>query len=528
MTALPELPRARWVHACWTGAAVGLAVALFLPVETLVDLAGRHFNTVRDFRGDFVRGLQTLRWAAAANAVLFAALPWILKRAEFSPSPPAPWNRTDRLPAAALYAITFLLALPGLRDSFQNDEWRTLQEYIQHGPLVIVSRSIGDNHPLYGLMAWPFVVLFGKTEVALRLPSLLLGPLGPALLYLLLRRDHGRGQAFLAALPLAAAPFLIAFSHEGRAYAALFPAILGLCLIQPAALAGPRRIWIAYIGLGIAAAYLHIYASMAVVGLSGAALLRPEGRTPSGRVRNLAALLLIGCISLLLYSPILPKFFEYSARVQGHVSYRGDLASLFSEAFVLPLSPLWALPFGLALAGGLFHSRRLSAEAVAWLVTAGLQIAVTELAGSDRTARLYGPALVLGWPVLAGGLARRAGGRLFAVVLLALSLTADVAYLRLGRRDFRRGASELARLRRPGETLAVLFDCHPMNHYLKEPAEVLRPEDLIRRAPDWFTLVDENLIRVPGVAAMADREYTVEFRLPSARGELRGYRKKVR
>jgi hypothetical protein len=229
----------------------------------------------------------------------------------------------------------------------------------------------------------------------------------------------------------------------------------------------------------------------------------------------------------LLYSPILASFFEYSARVHEHPSYRGDLATLFGEAAVLPLSPLWALPFGLALAAGVFSSRRPTPEAVAWILTSALQIVVGELARSDWSARLYGPALVLAWPVLAGALARFDVGRLVAVGLLAISLTADVGYLRLGRRDFRGAAAELSRRRRPGESLAILFDCRPMNSYLKEPAEVLRPEEIVARAPDWFTLVDQNLIRVPEVAALADRDYRVEFRLPSARGEIRGYRKKA-
>jgi hypothetical protein len=110
--------------------------------------------------------------------------------------------------------------------------------------------------------------------------------------------------------------------------------------------------------------------------------------------------------------------------------------------------------------------------------------------------------------------------------LAVVTLAADVSYLRQGRRKYREAAAEIARLRKPGETFAILFDSRPMNAYLERPAEVLTAAELASRAPDWFTMVDENRISLPEAASLADRDYEVAFRLPSARGAVLGYRRK--
>jgi len=112
--------------------------------------------------------------------------------------------------------------------------------------------------------------------------------------------------------------------------------------------------------------------------------------------------------------------------------------------------------------------------------------------------------------------------------LALLTLAADVSYLRHGRRKYREAAEELARQRKPGESLALFFDCRPMNAYLKEPAEVIPAGVLATRPPDWFMIVDENQTRAPEAAAILDRDYQAAFRLPSARGAVLGYRRKSR
>lgn len=522
----PDSP-GRWPMIRGAAAAALLAVAILLPVEGVVDALAPRFNTVAGFKTDFIRGLRVLRIALAVNGLALVLLPKALKRMTFVPDAPLPWDRRDAGPAAALYLATALLAAAGLRESFQNDEWRCLDQYIRHGPLVIMSRTIADNHVLYSLLAWPFVAVLGTTEIAVRLPSFLLSPLGPPLLYLLLRREYPRHPSILAALPLAASPFFLSWVDDGRAYGILFPVILGLFLLQPGALEGSRRTWGLYIALGVAAVYLHIYASMAVVGLSAAGLLLPGGRSPSGRVRNLSALVLIGAISFLLYAPILPQYLDYSSKVRGD-AMRGGVPSVFGEAFVLPLAPVWAVLFIGAAVPGFVQGRRPSPEGLAAVVTGTLQVALTELAASDHNARLYIPSLVFAWICLARTVAKAPPlqSGILAAALLAVTAAADVRYFRIGKRDFRGGYEEISRRRKPGETFAVIFDCRPMTAYAREPLPVLYPESLILRSPDWFTVIDLNLAVIPELEAHVRKNYEEVFRLPSVRGDLLGFRKK--
>jgi hypothetical protein len=522
----PSPSRVRWTRACRTAAAALGATAIFLPVHAIVELLARHIHTVRSFPSDFVTGFQLFRLACALNALLVALLPRLLARAEFADRPSSPLTSRDRGAAAALYVLALLLAIPGLRESFQIDEWRTLEQYIRHGPLIILTRSIGDNHVLYSLLAWPFVKILGMTEVALRLPSLLLGPLAPALLYALLRRGHAPARAFIASLPLAVSPFLLAFSQEGRAYAALFPALLGMLLLQPEALAGSVRAWLGFIALGVAAVYLHLYASLAVAAIAGAAFLRPEAGTPGGRARNMTGVLLIASISLLLYSPILAKYFAYSTGVQARALPRGPFTLPLAEGFVLPLSGIWAIPFAVVFVMGARRSGRLSPDAVAFLATVLLQLAVIELSFSDRSTRLYTPAIVLAWPVIAEGLLRFPRSLYGALVLGAISLGADANYLRRGRFDYREAAHQIEQRRRPEDSVAVLFDSRPINVYLNQPVDVLSAKEFCARRPTWFTLIEGNRIPMPEVGELADRDYQEVFRLSCARGDLVGYRRK--
>jgi hypothetical protein len=517
----------KWI--CGATAAVLLTAAVILPPEAIVQALAGRFHTVKSSPSDFVRGLQLLRAALALNALLIGILPRALDRMAFKPSGSILLPREDRLPAAGLYLLALGLGALGVRESFQDDEWRCLEQYIQHGPLVIATRSAADNHVLYSLLAWPFVAVLGMTEVALRLPALLLSPLAPALLYILLRREHPRVPAFLASLPLAASSFLLSYSHDGRAYGVLFPSLLGLFLLQPAAFGGSAKAWGSYVALGVATAYLHIYASMAVIGLSATGALLPQVQSGSWRVRNGMALALTGGISLLLYAPILPQYLDYAGSVQGEVSH-GRLVDTLGQAFVLPLSWVWAVPFVGASLAGLVTARRLTPAGSAFLVTGGLLWVLTEVARSEHAARLYVPALVFGWICLAQTLAKAPSPWRVPIVLALLAITAvsDFQYFRIGRRDYREAARKIDRLKGPGETFATIFDCRPMTAYAREPFPILTPASLIARPPDWLTVIDGNLGSLPELAAFVDHGYEEIFRIPSVRGDLLGLRKRNR
>lgn len=114
------------------------------------------------------------------------------------------------------------LRLPGLGDqSLWRDEAATWTQ-INGTFAEVFSRTAGDNYPpLYNLLAWFSVKLFGNAEWVLRLPSALLGLANVALLYGLGSRIGGRSVGLLAAGLLALSGFHVWHSQEARMYALL-------------------------------------------------------------------------------------------------------------------------------------------------------------------------------------------------------------------------------------------------------------------------------------------------------------------
>ncbi len=82
--------------------------------------------------------------------------------------------------------------------------------------LPIIFKSFGDYKPgLYVYLCIPFVFLFGLTEFAVRLPSIILGSLLPIILYLLIKEINPKAHktAIISMIVLALNPYNIHFSR---------------------------------------------------------------------------------------------------------------------------------------------------------------------------------------------------------------------------------------------------------------------------------------------------------------------------
>lgn len=82
--------------------------------------------------------------------------------------------------------------------------------------LPIIFKSFGDYKPgLYIYLCIPFVFLFGLTEYAIRLPSIILGSLLPIILYLLIKEINPKAHktAIISMIVLALNPYNIHFSR---------------------------------------------------------------------------------------------------------------------------------------------------------------------------------------------------------------------------------------------------------------------------------------------------------------------------
>jgi hypothetical protein len=175
----------------------------------------------------------------------------------------APASRLDRLAraltssrAAALalalaLAVALLASLgPLAANRFHRDEaiYSSWGLDIASGHDLLVSGSAVDKPPLFLYVQALSFVLFGPTEVAARLPSLIASLASVGLVFALGRSLYGQGTGLLAAGLLAASPYAILFAPTAFTDPLMVAWVLAGCL---AAVRG-RWGW-AGIGLGLAA-----------------------------------------------------------------------------------------------------------------------------------------------------------------------------------------------------------------------------------------------------------------------------------
>jgi len=120
----------------------------------------------------------------------------------------------------AILALSLLVRLISLNQSLWFDESGTVTAVRQTAlvPLINVY-SIGDFHPPgYFVMLWGWVRIFGSSEVASRLPSVIFGVLTVFLTYLIAKKLFSEKTGLLASFLLALAPLHIYYSQEARMY----------------------------------------------------------------------------------------------------------------------------------------------------------------------------------------------------------------------------------------------------------------------------------------------------------------------
>ncbi len=137
--------------------------------------------------------------------------------ARFEPGP-----RLTSLLLIAILVVAAALRLPTLgAQSLWRDEAATWWQ-ASGGFADVFTRTASDNYPpLYNLLSWASLQVFGDAEWALRLPAALLGLLNIWLLYLLGARLGGRTAGLFAAGFLALSGFHVWYSQEARMYTLL-------------------------------------------------------------------------------------------------------------------------------------------------------------------------------------------------------------------------------------------------------------------------------------------------------------------
>jgi hypothetical protein len=197
-------------------------------------------------------------------------------------------NRTWLL--LALVLVATLLRLPLLDRPVWFDEACMSSQRIGTTPQLLATLYTDIHPPLFVAFMHLWNLLFGDSEITLRLPALISGVLCIPLTYWVGYRLVGRGTALLAALLLALSPVHIWYCTEARMYAPMIATTLFAfgCvdrLTDEHAGSGKLLFWSHLINVAVMLA-LHYYLAVVVVAL---AVLAPMMmRSTRGRANNLS------------------------------------------------------------------------------------------------------------------------------------------------------------------------------------------------------------------------------------------------
>ncbi|HEV7585286.1 MAG TPA: glycosyltransferase family 39 protein [Solirubrobacteraceae bacterium] len=341
--------------------------------------------------------------------------------------------------------------------------------------------------PLYYILAWGWVRIFGLSEAGLRSLSALCGTAMIPLAFVTAKRVFSPRAGLIAATLTAVSPWLIWYSQEARAYA-LF-ALLSLASFacftsalqsrRPGALGG----WAITSALALAAHYFAVFMvvpealwlltrsdarrraaiAVAFVGAAGAALL-PLALEQAHGIKGKAGF---------LQTPLSSRIANIPSRfLLGEAPPAGTKGLLMALALVLVLAGTWGLLFGAQGDPGRLGSVAVLLGAVAVLVP----IALAGIGRDYLDARnLIGawPCLVIALAVGYASIGPRLGA-LIAAFLAALFLGLVIVAASdetLWRTEYRGVAAALGRPPGPGQRAIVVspeFNWTPLVHYLPE------------------------------------------------------------
>jgi cellulose synthase (UDP-forming) len=163
--------------------------------------------------------------------------------------------------ALSLFGLFLRTALVNVQ-SLRLDESLTLKQS-EFGLVEMWLYQVQSNvHvPLYHTVVHFWIQVFGRSEWALRLPSVIFGAAAVPLMYLLARRLVGSRAAIFAAAMAAASPFWVWHSNEARMYPLLLMLALGSMVLFLRALdRGGLINWIAYAFVTALSFYTHYFA----------------------------------------------------------------------------------------------------------------------------------------------------------------------------------------------------------------------------------------------------------------------------
>ncbi|WP_051722999.1 glycosyltransferase family 39 protein [Streptomyces albus] len=193
-------------------------------------------------------------------------------------------------------AVALLLGLWGIRR--ENSMWRdeSVTYQVAHRELPEIWRLLGEVdavHGLYYLLMKAVFTVWDGGLVALRLPSVLATALAAAGVAAIALRLAGARAAVFSGTAFALVPMVQHYAQEGRSYALVCAAVVWAChLLLRGLEGGGARVWAAYAGTVLAAAWLHEFAVL-VLAAHGVTLLRSAAPPAARRAWLLASLAVV-------------------------------------------------------------------------------------------------------------------------------------------------------------------------------------------------------------------------------------------
>ena len=389
-----------------------------------------------------------------------------------------PGRRMSAWLLAAIVLLAALLRLPDLGvQSLWYDESATWSQV--NGSLAdLFVRTAADNYPpLYNILAWISVAVFGDAEWVLRLPSALLGIGNVPLIYLLASRIGGRTAGLLAAALLALSAFHIWYSQEARMYALLaFTATAHGWAVLELTRQAKVAVRVLVVISGVALVYSHPFGALTVAGiaLGGMVVLRHDWR-------RLLELLLLECAVALAFLPWALVLLGRAQVIAEGGFWIKQATPAHIWTVVHELTSMLIIPF---IAAGLLLLRRTDAAREArraaplLLVWAVLPLIIAIVASYlvqpvllDRyLAGVLPPILVLASCGLALVIRDH---RQFAAGIAMVSLLAGlgVVFASPGEREnWRSAIAQLERAIRPGDCITMPISMRPVVDYYLRPA----------------------------------------------------------
>lgn len=242
--------------------------------------------------------------------------------------------------AVGVLALGLYLRFDSIAASLSVDEFGTFW-VVEHGLETAFHRTLQfqGQSPFYYALAWTSIRALGESEVALRIPSLLLGCVFVPTLYLSARMLGGSSAGcYAAALGWLAAPSIRA-SVQARPYGlVLFCVAIAILGFHSAVRSGSRSARLLWVVGGAAVGWAHYVQYPLVLGLFAAYALLPQLRTAyKARQCVLDAVLQVALLALCL-----PHVLALLARRES-LSWIDESHYLVFVPLLMPVVPAIAL-----------------------------------------------------------------------------------------------------------------------------------------------------------------------------------------